>query len=150
MPNVGNAVVVDAAQEEECPDERSPRWGGPDAAIRWRSHDTRTLLRTRPNPLTTEQALRLRGARPAGPPPRPALEPVRVQRLADHTGVMSVCGQRVGVGRAYARRTLTVLVSDTTLAIELGDGDSHVVRRTTTSPAVTIKARSPRTVTTKT
>ena len=109
--------------------------------------DTRTLLRTRPNPLTTEQVLRLRGARPAGPPPRPALEPVRVQRLADHTGVVSICGQRVGVGRAHARRTLTVLVSDTTLAIELGDGDTHIVRRTTTSPAITIKARSPRTVT---
>jgi transposase InsO family protein len=109
--------------------------------------DTRTLLRTRPNPLTAKQVLRLRGARPAGPPPRPALEPVRVQRLADHTGVVSVCGQRVGVGRAYARRTLTIAVSDTTLAIELGDGDSHIVRRTTTSPAITIKARSPRTVT---
>jgi hypothetical protein len=108
---------------------------------------TRTLLRTRPNPLTAKQVLRLRGVRPAGPPPRPALEPVRVQRLADHTGVVSVCGQRVGVGRAYARRTLTVVVSETTLAIELGDGDSHIVRRTTTSPAITIKARSPRTVT---
>jgi hypothetical protein len=112
--------------------------------------DTRTLLRTRPNPLTAGQVLRLRGARPAGPPPRPALEPVRVQRLADHTGVVSVCGQRVGVGRVYARRTLTVVVSDTTLAIELDDGDVHVVRRTTTSPAITIKARSPRTVTTET
>jgi transposase InsO family protein len=112
--------------------------------------DTRTLLRTRPNPLTGEQVLRLRGARPAGPPPRPALEPVRVQRLVDHHGTVSVCGQRVGVGRAYARRTLTVLVSDTTLAIELDDGDVHIVRRTTTSPAVTIKARSPRTVNTET
>jgi Integrase core domain len=107
---------------------------------------TRTLLRTRPNPLPTEKIMRLRGARPAGPPPRPAQEPVRVQRLADHTGVVSVCGQRVGVGRAHARRTLTVVVSDTTLAIELGDGDVHVVRRTTTIPAITIKARSPRTV----
>jgi hypothetical protein len=88
----------------------------------------------------------LRGARPAGPPPRPTQEPVRVQRLANHTGAVSVCGQRVGVGRAYARRTLTIAVSDTTLAIELDDGDSHILRRTTTSPAVTIKARSPRMV----
>jgi hypothetical protein len=30
---------------------------------------TRELLRARPNPLTPEQVLRLRGARPAGPPP---------------------------------------------------------------------------------
>jgi transposase InsO family protein len=111
---------------------------------------TRTLLRTRPNPLTAEQVLRLRGVRPAGPPPRPAVEPVRVQRLADRTGTVSVCGQRVGIGRAYAQRTLTVHVSDTTLAIELDDGDHHIVRRTTTSPAITIKARSPRTVTTNT
>jgi transposase InsO family protein len=112
--------------------------------------ETTTLLRTRPNPLATAQVLRLRGARPAGPPPRPALEPVRVQRLADHTGVVSVCGQRIGVGRTYARRTLTVVVSDTTLAFELDDGDVHAVRRTTTSPAITIKARSPRTVITET
>ena len=33
--------------------------------------ETRELLRVRPNPLTPEQALRLQGARPAGPPPRP-------------------------------------------------------------------------------
>ena len=32
---------------------------------------TRLLLRTRPNPLTPAQVARLRGARPAGPPPRP-------------------------------------------------------------------------------
>jgi hypothetical protein len=35
------------------------------------------------------------------------------------------------------------------LAIELDNGDSHIVRRTATSPAVTVKARSPRSVTTK-
>jgi len=40
---------------------------------------TRVLLRTRPNPLTPAQVARLRGARPAGPPPRPPSEPVRVQ-----------------------------------------------------------------------
>src|SRR5262249_42096821 len=38
---------------------------------------TRVLLRTRPNPLTPDQTARLRGARPAGPPPRPSAEPVR-------------------------------------------------------------------------
>jgi Integrase core domain len=32
---------------------------------------TRVLLRTRPSPLTWDQARRLRGARPAGPPPGP-------------------------------------------------------------------------------
>ena len=42
--------------------------------------ETRELLRTRPSPLTWDQARRLRGARPAGPPPRPSAEPVTAQR----------------------------------------------------------------------
>jgi hypothetical protein len=41
--------------------------------------ESRGLLRTRPNPLTLEQVKRLRGVRPAGPPPRPSTEPIRVQ-----------------------------------------------------------------------
>ena len=45
--------------------------------------ESRTLLRTQPNPLTPAQVVRLRGLRPASPPPRPSLEPVTVQRLAD-------------------------------------------------------------------
>jgi hypothetical protein len=106
--------------------------------------DTRELLRTRPNRLTPEQIVRLRGARPAGPPPRPALEPIRVQRLADRSGTVSVGGQRVGVGRAYAQRTLTVLVSETTLTVELDDGDTHIVRRTNTRAVTILKARPPR------
>ena len=109
--------------------------------------DTRELLRTRANPLTPDQVLRLRGVRPAGPPPRPALEPVRVQRMADNTGVVSVCGQRIGLGRSYAHRTLTIAVSETTLAIELDDGDSRVIRRTTTTAVRNIKSRPPRTAT---
>ena len=44
--------------------------------------------RVRPNPLTHEQALRLQGARPAGPPPRPRTEPVTVQRRVSATGVI--------------------------------------------------------------
>jgi hypothetical protein len=39
--------------------------------------DTRELLRTRKNPLRPDQVKRLRGARPAGPPPRPSIKPVR-------------------------------------------------------------------------
>jgi hypothetical protein len=42
--------------------------------------DTRELLRTRPNPLTYDQTRTLRGARPAGLPPRPSVEPVTIQR----------------------------------------------------------------------
>jgi hypothetical protein len=55
--------------------------------------DTRELLRTRPNPLSYDQARKLRGARPAGPPPRPSVEPVTVQRRSSATGVIMVAGQ---------------------------------------------------------
>jgi transposase InsO family protein len=107
---------------------------------------TRILLRTRPNPLTPAQVARLRGARPAGPPPRPPSEPIRVQRRASATGVIVVCGQKVALGRAHAGQTLTVAVSDTTLAIELDDAETRVVRRTTTTPVRNIKADRPWTV----
>jgi transposase InsO family protein len=107
---------------------------------------TRVLLRTRPNPLTRDQMARLRGARPAGPPPRPPTEPVRVQRRASATGVIVVCGQKVALGRTHAGQTLTIAVSDTALAIELDDAETRVVRRTTTTPVRNIKADRPWTV----
>ena len=107
---------------------------------------TRTLLRTRPNPLTPAEIARLRGARPAGPPPRPPAEPVRVQRRASATGVIVVCGQKIALGRVHAGQTLAIAVSDTTLAIELDDQETRVVRRTTTSPVRNIKADRPWTV----
>ena len=37
--------------------------------------DTRELLRVRPNPLSHDKIIRLRGNRPAGPPPRPRPNP---------------------------------------------------------------------------
>lgn len=109
--------------------------------------DTRELLRTRPNPLTPDQVRRLRGLRPAGPPPRPSTEPVRVQRRASDTGVIVICGQKVALGRAYQGQTVTVAVSEATLAIELDDQEVRVVRRTTTLPIRNIKADRPRTAT---
>lgn len=106
---------------------------------------TRVLLRTRPNPLTPAQITRLRGARPAGPPPRPPSEPIRVQRRASATGLIVVCGQKIALGRVHAGQTVTVYVSDTTLAIELDDAETRVIRRTTTTPVRNIKADRPRT-----
>jgi hypothetical protein len=108
---------------------------------------TRVLLRTRPNPLTREQALRLRGVRPAGLPPQPSSEPIRVQRRASATGVIMVAGQTAALGRSHAGQTVTVHVSGTTLAVELGDGDIRVIRRTTTQPVRSIKGQRPRTAT---
>lgn len=106
--------------------------------------DSRQLLRSRPNPLMPAQVARLRGTRPAGPPPRPQVEPIRVQRRASNTGVVMICGQKIALGRAHRHQTVTIAVSDTTLVIDLGDGDTRVVRRTTTQPVRNIKAGRPR------
>jgi transposase InsO family protein len=104
--------------------------------------DTRELLRVRPNPLTPEQTLRLQGARPAGPPPRPRTEPVTVQRRVSATGVITVCRQPVALGRVHAGRTVRVHVSEHTLAVELDD-ETRTVRRTTTRPVVVVKGSRP-------
>ncbi len=106
---------------------------------------TRVLLRTRPSPITPEQALRLRGAGPAGPPPRASDEPARVQRRASATGVIMVAGQKIALGRTRAGQTVTVLASDTTLTIEHEDGETQVIGRTTTQPVRSIKGQRPRT-----
>jgi transposase InsO family protein len=111
--------------------------------------DTRELLRTRPNPLTPEQTAALHGARPAGPPPRPSSEPVTVQRRASATGAITVCRQTIGLGRAYAGRTITVHVSQDTLAVDLDD-ETLTVRRTTDLPVWQTKASRPRTTATST
>ena len=94
------------------------------------------------NPLTPEQALRLQGARPAGPPPRPRTEPVTVQRRVSATGRIVVCRQAVSLGRLHAGRTVTVHVSEHTLAIEL-DGETRTIRRTTSRPVVVVKGSRP-------
>lgn len=59
-------------------------------------------------------------------------------------GVILVTGQKVALGRVHKHQTVTVLVSETTLAIELDDQEVCVVRRTTTQPMRSIKGRRPR------
>jgi hypothetical protein len=105
---------------------------------------TRELLRTRPNPLTWDQARRMRGARPAGPPPRPSAEPVTAQRVASNTGVIMIAGQKIALGRIHARRIVTVHVAADTITIDLASDDTRTVRRTTTQPVRSIKAQQPR------
>ena len=106
--------------------------------------ETRVLLRTRPSPLTWDQARLLRGARPAGPPPRPSAEPVTVQRRASNTGVIMVVGQKIALGRIHAGRTVTVHVAEDTMTIDLGGDDTRTIRRTTSQPVRSIKAHRPR------
>jgi transposase InsO family protein len=105
--------------------------------------DTRELLRTRPNPLTFEQARRLRGARPAGPPPRPSIEPITVTRRASNSGGIMVAGQKIALGRHHARQVLTVHVAATTLTVELDGATTRTFPRTTTDPIRAIKAQRP-------
>jgi hypothetical protein len=108
--------------------------------------DTRELIRVGPNPLTPAEVVRLRGARPAGPPPQPRTDPVRVQRLASNSGIVMVVGQKVALGRIHARKTVTIEVSADMLHIECDDG-VHAVRRTTELPVRQIKSQRPRKVT---
>jgi transposase InsO family protein len=105
---------------------------------------TRELLRTRPSPLTWDQAQRLRGARQAGPPPVPATSPVTVQRRASNSGVIMVVGQKIALGRIHARKMVSVRVSPGTLTIEIGADDIRTVRRTTDQPIRNLKAQRAR------
>jgi hypothetical protein len=109
--------------------------------------DTRELLRVRPNPLTDEQARRLRGARPAGRPPRPRVEPVTVQRRVAANGVIMVARQVIALGRAHAHTEVTVHVAEHTLTVTHTDGAQRTFRRTTTHPVRSWKAQHPRTTT---
>lgn len=106
--------------------------------------DTRELLRTRPNPLTYEQARKLRGARPAGAPPRPAVEPITVQRRASNSGVIMVVGQKLALGRAHAHTVVTAHVAEHTITVDFIDGGRRTFRRTTDQPVRSWKAQKPR------
>jgi hypothetical protein len=110
--------------------------------------ETRELLRTRPNPLEPGEAARLQRCRPVGPIPRPSTEPIRVQRRASNSGIIQVVGQKIALGRQYIGHTVTVLVSETTLAIDLGENESMIIRRTNDQPVRSIKGQRPRTATT--
>jgi transposase InsO family protein len=106
--------------------------------------ETRELLRTRPNPLGPGEARKLQRPRPVGSRPRPSTEPITVQRRASNTGVIMVAGQKVALSRQFKHATVTVHVSETTLAIELPDGETRVVRRTTDAAVRSIKGQRPR------
>ena len=48
----------------------------------------------------------MRGARPAGPPPRPSTGPVTARRRASNTDVIMVAGQKIALGRIHARQVV--------------------------------------------
>ena len=61
---------------------------------------------------------------------------------ASATGTMVIARQRVGLGRAYAGRTVTVAVTDANITVEC-DGDSRTFQRTTDLPIRNHKANRP-------
>ncbi|WP_435874791.1 IS481 family transposase [Nonomuraea dietziae] len=105
--------------------------------------DGHTLLRTLPNPLTTTEMARLHDARPAGPGPQPALEPVRVQRRVSSRGQLAIAGQRIRVGIGHAGATVTVEDTDGTFRITHAGQVIAEVARTTTKPIARFKVRKP-------
>ena len=85
--------------------------------------------------LTAVMGLITGDRRPAGPPPQPATGPVRVQRRASNTGVVTVAGQKIALGQVHAGRTVTIAVTDTTLTLAIeGDDDPRTFRRTNDQP----------------
>ncbi|GAA4578639.1 IS481 family transposase [Micromonospora coerulea] len=101
------------------------------------------LLRSLPNPLTPAEAASIRDARPAGPPPTPNPEPVRVERRVSCRGALVIAGQRIHVGIAHAGATLTVEAADTTFRVHDGDQLLTEVPRTTVKPIARFKVRKP-------
>ncbi len=55
-----------------------------------------------------------------------------------------VAGQKAAFGRVHAGQTVTVLVSDTSLTIQLGDAEPRGIPRTTAQPVRSIKGQRPR------
>ncbi|MEU9827948.1 IS481 family transposase [Micromonospora chersina] len=102
-----------------------------------------TLLRSLPNPLTAAEIARIRDARPAGPPPQPASQPLRVERRVSCRGSLVIAGQRIHVGIRHAGATLTVEAADTTFRIHDGDQVVAEVPRTTTKSVARFKVRKP-------
>ena len=105
--------------------------------------DNGALLCSLPNPLAPTDLARIRDARPAGPPPQPATEPVQVQRRVSSRGALAVAGQRIHLGIAHAGRTLTVEPADTTWRIYDGDALVAEVARTTIKPIARFKVHKP-------
>ncbi|MFE9692345.1 IS481 family transposase [Micromonospora sp. NPDC005806] len=101
------------------------------------------LLRNLPNPLTSAEIAGIRDARPAGPPPTPATEPLRVERRVSCRGTLVIAGQRIHVGNIHAGRTLIVEAGDTTFRVHDGDQLLTEVPRTTGKDITRFKVRKP-------
>jgi hypothetical protein len=66
-----------------------------------------------------------------------------VQRRASATGTIMIAGQGITIGRPHAGRVITAHVAQTTISIDLGDGQTTLIPRTTNTPIRNIKADRP-------
>jgi transposase InsO family protein len=105
-------------------------------------HD-RTLLRTLPNPLITQDRSRLRDARPAGPAPVLPETPPPIQRRVSSRGVIMVAGQRITVGIEHAGLTVTVATVDEAFHVYDEERLLVGVPRVAAKPVARFKARKP-------
>jgi hypothetical protein len=96
-----------------------------------------------PNSLTPAEVARIRDARPAGPAPQPASEPVRVDRRVSSRGAIVVARQRIHVGIIHGGRTITVEPTDHTFRVTAGEELLTEVARTATKPIARFKVRKP-------
>ncbi|WP_327109563.1 IS481 family transposase [Nonomuraea glycinis] len=103
----------------------------------------RTLLRTLRCPLPITACGRLRGARPAGPPPTPSTTPVTLHRVVSTRGGFQVVGQKIQVGRVHARKILDVTIDDTHITVhDNGEPIRIVLPRTTTQEITRYKSKA--------
>ena len=104
------------------------------------------LLKTLPNPFTTNELQQLRGARPATSPlpsPPPA-GPQSVQRRVPKDGVVMVAGQRLRVGRTHAGTIVTIVVEDHHFRVLDGIKELALHARRSTKPIRNFNAHRPR------
>ncbi|MDX2650545.1 IS481 family transposase [Streptomyces sp. PA03-1a] len=104
-------------------------------------NEHRTLLAALPCPLPATACGRLRGARPAGPPPTvPPPAPQTAERIVSSNGGFVIAGQRVQVGRTWARQVVTAHLDDTVIQVFHGNDLITTVPRTTTKGVVVRKS----------
>jgi Integrase core domain len=98
------------------------------------------LVKTMPSPVPASGLVHLQGARAASSPLAVAQGPVVVQRRVSSQGGIQIAGQKLQVGHAHARKTVTVLVHDHHFEIRNGPTPIKTLPRTGTKEVTRFKA----------
>ncbi|MER5540885.1 integrase core domain-containing protein, partial [Streptomyces mirabilis] len=103
--------------------------------------DQRVLKATLPSPVPASACGRLQGARPAGPPPHlPSPGEQIAERTVSSVGGFMVAGQRIQLGRTYARQVVTAHLDEDTIRVFLGTDLITTVPRVTRKEVVVRKS----------